>query len=76
MPVVGYFSVSTGATQSLRFRRGEEQVTLDSVHHDVLVSDSSAQLAAALAGLGLVQTLDFMVRPAIEHCELVPVLGR
>lgn len=76
MPVAGYFSASTGATQPLRFRRGEERIALEGVHHDVLVSDSSAHLATALAGLGLVHTLDFMVRPAIERGELVPVLAR
>ena len=34
----------------------------------------TAHLACALAGLGLVHTLDFMVRPAIERGELVVLL--
>lgn len=76
MPIAGYFSASTGMTQPLRFRRGKERLTLEGVHNDVLVSDSSAQLATALAGLGLVHTLDFMVRSSIERGELVPVLTR
>lgn len=76
MPVAGYFSASTGMTQPLQFRRGKERLTLEGVHNDVLVSDSSAHLATALAGLGLVHTLDFMVRPLIERGELVPVLTR
>jgi DNA-binding transcriptional LysR family regulator len=46
------------------------------VRNDVLVSDSSAHLTTALAGLGLVHTLDFMLRPSIEHGVLVPVLVR
>lgn len=75
MPVAGYFSASSGVTQPLRFRRGDEQISLEGVHNDVLVSDSSAHLATALAGLGLVHTLDFMVRPAIEAGALVPVLA-
>lgn len=76
LPVAGYFSASTGLTQPLRFRLGQEQITLEGVNHDVLVSDSSAHLATGLAGLGLVHTLDFMVRPAIEQGALVPVLSR
>lgn len=76
MPVSGYFSASTGLTQPLRFCRGDEQITLDGVHNDVLVSDSSAHLTTALAGLGLVHTMDFMVRPSIEQGLLVPVLTR
>lgn len=76
MPVVGYFSASTGMTQSLVFRRGQETVTLERVRNDVLVSESNAHLATALAGLGIVHTLDFMVRPFIEQKKLVPILAR
>ena len=76
MPVSGYFSASSGVTQPLRFRRGDDQITLEGVHNDVLVSDSGAHLATALAGLGLVHTMDFMVRPSIEQGLLVPVLAR
>lgn len=74
LPVAGYFSASSGAIAPLSFRRGDEAFALEGVHSDVLVSDSSVQLASALAGLGLVHTLDFMVRPSIEAGALVPVL--
>jgi DNA-binding transcriptional LysR family regulator len=76
MPVVGYFSASTGMTQPLTFRRGEETITLGRVRNDILVSESNSHLATALAGLGIVHTLDFMVRPFIEQKRLVPVLAR
>jgi DNA-binding transcriptional LysR family regulator len=76
MPVAGYFSASTGVIQPLRFQCDDEQIELTGVHHDVLVSDSSAHLATALAGLGLVHTLDFMVHPSVERGLLVPVLSR
>jgi len=39
-----------------------------------MVNESNAHLATALAGIGLVHTLDFMVRPAIERGELMAVL--
>ncbi|MFL9985318.1 LysR family transcriptional regulator [Paraburkholderia sediminicola] len=76
MPVVGYFSASTGMTQPLTFRRGEETITLGRVHNDILVSESNAHLATALAGLGIVHTMDFMVRPSIEQKKLVPILAQ
>jgi DNA-binding transcriptional LysR family regulator len=76
MPVVGYFSASTGMTQPMVFRRGEETIRLDGVRHDVLVSESNAHHAAALAGLGIVHTLDFMVRSSIAEKKLVPILTR
>jgi LysR family transcriptional regulator, regulator for bpeEF and oprC len=76
MPVVGYFSASTGMTQPLTFRRGEETIKLGRVRNDVLVSESNALLATALAGLGIVHTLDFMVRPFIEQKRLAPILTK
>jgi len=74
IPVVGYFSASTGLTQPLQFHHKGEDVVLAQPRHDVLVSESNAHLATALNGLGLIHTLDFMVRPSITKGELVPVL--
>ncbi|AIY39517.1 Transcriptional regulator [Collimonas arenae] len=76
MPVVGYFSASTGLTQPLRFGRGDEQIMLERVRYDVLVGESNAHLATALTGLGIVHTMDFMVRPYIEQKKLVPILAK
>lgn len=76
MPVVGYFSASTGITQPLMFSRGKESITLERVRNDVLVSESNAHLATALAGLGIVHTLDFMVRPFLTQKKLVPILAQ
>ena len=74
MPVVGYFSANTGLVQQLQFRRGDERITLERPRNDVLVSESNAHLATALSGLGIVHTMDFMVRPFIEKRQLVPIL--
>jgi DNA-binding transcriptional LysR family regulator len=74
MPVVGYFSATTGLPQPLQFRHGDEDITLENPRQDVLVNESNAHLATALNGLGLIHTMDFMVRPFIEKGELVPVL--
>lgn len=75
MPVVGYFSTNTGLTQPLEFRRGDETLVLQNPRNDVLVSESNAHLATALSSLGLIHTMDFMVRPHIEKGDLVPFLS-
>lgn len=74
MPVVGYFSATTGLPQPLEFHRDGEKLVLENPRNDVLVSESNAHLATALNGLGLIHTMDFMVRPSIEQGLLVPIL--
>lgn len=74
MPVVGYFAAGSGQVQPLHFRDGDEALVLDGVRNDVLVSESNAHLATALAGLGLIHTVDFMVRPHIDQQQLVAIL--
>ena len=76
MPVAGYFSASTGLTQPLQFRRGEERLTPEGVHYGMFVSESNAHLATAVSSLGLINTLDFIAREAIDAGRLVPVLER
>ncbi|MFM0238585.1 LysR family transcriptional regulator [Paraburkholderia phytofirmans] len=72
--VVGYFSASSRVAQPLHFLKDGERIVLDKVRNTVMVSESNAHLATALAGLGIVHTLDFMVRPAVARGELVPIL--
>jgi DNA-binding transcriptional LysR family regulator len=72
-PVAGYFSNSSGILQPIELLVGGEPFPIEP-KHSILVNESNAHLACALAGLGLVHTLDFMVRPAIERGELIAVL--
>lgn len=72
--VVGYFSATSGSMQSPRFAKDGEERVIEPARYAVSVSESNAHLATALAGLGIVHTLDFMVRPGIQRGELVPVL--
>lgn len=71
--IVGYAWPRTSRTQPLEFSRGEETVTIDR-RPEVTVNENNAHVAAALAGLGVVQTLDFVVRPHIARRALVQVL--
>jgi DNA-binding transcriptional LysR family regulator len=72
-PVAGYFSNATGRVQPIELLVDDKPFLIEP-KHSILVNESNAHLACALAGLGLVHTLDFMVRLSIEHGELVAVL--
>lgn len=72
--IVAYASARSGRTPPMLFSRAGETLTIEG-RARVTVNDSNAHLAAALAGLGLVHTLDFMARPHVERGALVPVLG-
>ena len=72
-PVAGYFSAHSGAMADLPFCHQGETLTV-TPHCSLTVNESNAHLATAVAGLGLIHTLDFMVRPAITRGELIPVL--
>jgi DNA-binding transcriptional LysR family regulator len=72
--VASYFSAHTGLIQPMRFLKGGESLAIEKPHSIVQVNESNAHLATALAGFGIVQTLDFMVRPSIDRGSLVPML--
>lgn len=71
--VIGYFSARTGRRVAFDMERGEERYELD-LPYSVAVNDSTAYLAAGLAGLGITQTIEPMVLPYIESGALVRVL--
>jgi DNA-binding transcriptional LysR family regulator len=71
--VVNHFSPRTGRVYPFVFSRGEERYEVQG-RHRVSVNDSSAALAAALAGLGIVYTATFMAQPYIAAGLLRPVL--
>ena len=74
MPISGYFSSTTGKSLQMNFSQGGKTLALNDLNYALEISDSYAQLNAAIAGLGLIHTLDFMVRPAIDQGLLVPFL--
>lgn len=71
--VVGSASARTGRVAPLLFDRDGEHRTVEG-RGPVTVNEANSHLAAALAGLGIVQTLDFIIRPHIERGALVAVL--
>ncbi|WP_426197249.1 LysR substrate-binding domain-containing protein [Massilia sp. DWR3-1-1] len=75
MPVVSYFSSTSGLAHRLEFEKDAERISLQHLGTRVAVNESNAHLAAALAGLGLIQTADFIVRPHLASGALVAVLA-
>jgi DNA-binding transcriptional LysR family regulator len=71
--VVSYLSAHSGRALPLRFLRGAEKLEI-APRHALGVNESNAHLAAALAGLGAVQTFAYMAREHIERGALMPLL--
>jgi DNA-binding transcriptional LysR family regulator len=72
-PVAGYFSNSSGVIQPIELCVRDKPFLIEP-KYSILVNESNAHHACALSGVGLVHTLDFMVRPSIERGDLVAVL--
>ncbi|MBN2991705.1 LysR family transcriptional regulator [Pseudomonas cedrina subsp. fulgida] len=71
--MVRYFFAGTQQRLPVEFVRGNERITVDAPYF-VSVNDSNALLAAALAGIGVLQTLQFMAEPHFQSGALVQLL--
>lgn len=71
--LVSYLSPQNGRAFPFRFARGAEKLEIK-VEHRVGVNESNAHLAAAVAGLGIVQTFGYAARAALESGALVEIL--
>jgi len=71
--LVSYLSPQNGRAFPFRFARSAEKLEIK-VEHRVGVNESNAHLAAAVAGLGIVQTFGYAARAALESGALVEIL--
>ncbi len=71
--MVRYFFAGTNRRLPLEFVKGDERISVDA-NYFVSVNDSNALLAAALAGMGVLQTLMFMAEPHFKTGALVQLL--
>ncbi|WP_313696427.1 LysR family transcriptional regulator [Achromobacter sp.] len=71
--LVSYLSPLNGRAFPFRFERDGEKMEIK-VEHRVGVNESNAHLAAALAGLGIVQTFTYAAGPALQSGALVEIL--
>jgi len=71
--LVSYLMPSTGRPVPFRFRgeNGAFEIKLD---HRIGINESNAHLAAAIAGMGLVQTFSYAAGPALRNNSLIEVL--
>ncbi|MGE7992243.1 LysR substrate-binding domain-containing protein [Pseudomonas sp. NPDC089554] len=72
--MVRYFLAGTNRRLPVVFERGEERITVDA-RYFVSVNDANAMLAAALAGLGVLQAPRFMAQAHLESGTLVRLLA-
>lgn len=71
--LVSYLSPVTGRAFPFRFRENGEALEI-SVPHYLGINESNAHLAAAVAGLGVVQTFGYAVQSHLQAGALVEIL--
>jgi LysR family transcriptional regulator for bpeEF and oprC len=71
--VINYFMHRTGRIYPFTFTKDGERIEFEA-RHLVSVNDSNANLAAGLAGLGIVRTTTFMAKSYIDSGLLQPLL--
>ena len=71
--VVNYFSHRTGRVYPFTFVKEGERIEITG-RHRLSVNDSNANLAAGLAGLGIIRTSTFMAQQHIASGALKPLL--
>ncbi len=71
--VVGYFSARTGRRVAFDVARGEESYELD-LPYAMATNDSTAYLAAGLAGRGSAQAIEPTIQPYLDSGALVRVM--
>lgn len=71
--VVSYFRAESGRQFPLTFNRGSERIEVNG-RYIVSVNESLTYVAAAKAGMGVVQAASFLVEQAFREGNLVPVL--
>lgn len=68
-------SFPSGTPFSWKFEQGEEKIVLDNVPSALALNHMFLLVDAAVAGMGIIHTLEQAARPAVEKGLLVPVLA-
>lgn len=71
--MVNFIAARTGKVVPARFSDGDGVIQVDT-NSFLGVNEGNAHLAAGLAGVGIIHSFDFKVRPYIEAGKLVPIL--
>jgi LysR family transcriptional regulator for bpeEF and oprC len=70
---VNYFSSKTGKIYPWDFSKDGERIELP-LPGWVAMNDTNSYMQAGLAGLGVIMTADFMLRPYLDDGRLVPIM--
>jgi DNA-binding transcriptional LysR family regulator len=70
---VGYLNATAGRVLPMEFCRGEEIIEI-APRYSISVNDARSYVNAMIAGVGIGQTVNFMVQDAVARGELVEVL--
>jgi LysR family transcriptional regulator for bpeEF and oprC len=71
--LISYQLAASGRGVPFRFKEGEREFEIEGASA-LSVNESNAHLAAALAGIGVVQTFEWKLRPYLQSGELVSFL--
>ncbi|MFC7287282.1 LysR substrate-binding domain-containing protein [Herminiimonas glaciei] len=72
--LIRYFFAGSGRKLPIELTQGNERIHVNG-RHFLGINDTNAMLAAALAGLGIMHSPGFMVKPHIASGLLVPLLS-
>lgn len=72
--LISYLSPVTGRAFPFRFRRHGEAMEIN-IPHYLGINESNAHLAAAVAGLGIVQTFEYSAKPYLQAETLAAILS-
>jgi DNA-binding transcriptional LysR family regulator len=72
--LIRYFSPRDGKLYNVTLHKDGQEVEITG-HHQLSVNDSNAGVAAALAGLGVLQTLTFLVQHHVSSGALEPLFN-
>lgn len=72
--LISYLSPASGRAFPFRFRQDGQPIEIKAEHH-LGINESNAHIAAAQAGLGIVQTFSYSLRQALASGELVEILS-
>lgn len=73
--LISYLSPLTGRAFPFRFNDQGKEVEIKTAHR-IGVNESNAHLAAAVAGLGIIQTFSYAIGPALKAGSLVEILEK
>lgn len=71
---IGYMKAYEGRNFPMVFRQGETVIEVQP-QYVISVNEARSYVAAAVAGIGVAQTVSFMVRDAVARGELVEILA-